>query len=164
MNRRSVVSTLAAGTAIILAAILFASPATASHEVPFKGTLQAIETANIMPPYNYPSGSGSGNATHLGLFAYSYNMTVYLPTLTGSDGSLEFVAANGDRLFAEGHGQGAPTDVPTVITITEWYTITGGTGRFEGASGSFVVQRQIDRATGAVSGSFDGAISLSHGG
>jgi len=42
----------------------------------------------------------------------------------------------------------------------ENYTITGGTGRFAGASGSFTVERMIQRSTGISSGTMNGTIAL----
>jgi hypothetical protein len=51
---------------------------------------------------------------------------------------------------------------PGVFYIEETATITGGTGRFAGASGSFTVERLFDTVAGATSGSFDGSIST-HG-
>lgn len=163
MNRKTLVSTFTVMAAIIVAAVLFVAPAAAKAELPLKGTLQAVETANVTPPYNYPTGIGSGHATQLGLFTFSYTGTVFLPTMAGSDFSTEFIAANGDMIYTESDGQGALTDEPGVIAITEWHTITGGTGRFADASGEFTVQRQVNRATGEVSGTFNGAITLANG-
>jgi hypothetical protein len=44
-------------------------------------------------------------------------------------------------------------------SITEINTITGGTGRFAGAQGSFTVERLVNLATGFTSGSFHGTIT-----
>ncbi len=41
-------------------------------------------------------------------------------------------------------------------------TITGGTGRFEGATGSFTGVRLLNEATGVSSRSFTGTITLAH--
>jgi hypothetical protein len=73
-----------------------------------------------------------------------------------------FVAANGDRLFSTGSGQATPTAEPGELSINETSTITGGTGRFEGATGSFSGVRVLNTATGISSGSFDGTINLAH--
>ena len=39
-------------------------------------------------------------------------------------------------------------------------TITGGTGRFEGASGNITIRRLVDRATFTSSGTLEGMINL----
>jgi hypothetical protein len=52
-----------------------------------------------------------------------------------------------------------PTATLGVISITETATITGGTGRFEGATGSFTSERSYDTLLGTSTGSFKGTIS-----
>ena len=70
------------------------------------------------------------------------------------------VAANGDMLFTTIVAQGTPDpDTPGVQRIVEIHTITGGTGRFAGAQGSFTVIRLVEGATGVTSGSFEGTIT-----
>ena len=49
---------------------------------------------------------------------------------------------------------------PNVITIVEMYTITGGTGRFAGATGNFTVERVLNQATGVSSGTIIGNIVI----
>ena len=44
--------------------------------------------------------------------------------------------------------------------VTQFYAITGGTGRFAGATGNFTVTRLVNNATGVSKGSFDGTIVL----
>ena len=56
-------------------------------------------------------------------------------------------------------GQSEPTSTPGVFRIVEIQTVTGGTGRFSGAKGSFTVERLIDLTTGLTSGSFHGTIT-----
>lgn len=48
---------------------------------------------------------------------------------------------------------------PGVLSIRETATITGGTGRFAGATGSFTAERVFNIATSITTGSFEGAIS-----
>ena len=78
----------------------------------------------------------------------------------GGRGRLELVAADGSTLFLEGLGQGTPTDVPGVVSIVESFGITGGTGRFAGATGNVIVERVINRATLTSSGTISGMIVL----
>jgi hypothetical protein len=47
-----------------------------------------------------------------------------------------------------------------IASIVEAATITGGTGRFDDATGSFTITRVVDQATGISSGSFSGAIDF----
>jgi hypothetical protein len=45
-----------------------------------------------------------------------------------------------------------------VVSIVEDYTITGGTGRFADASGTFTLESILNQATGLSSGTFSGSI------
>ena len=129
--------------------------------VPFKGRLEGSSTITFDPP---PSSffavllEGTGNATLLGRFALVAPHRVDTRT-GGAIGSLAFTAANGDVLTADFTGASGPTATPNVFAIVETATITGGTGRFAGATGSFIIERLVDLGTGLTSGSFDGTIS-----
>lgn len=142
---------------LLLGSTAFAARAAAEQQLPLKGFLQAVEAQVLDFPRLHVDAAGSGHATHLGRFAISYQAIVLVTTGTGSV-SAHLVAANGDSLFAEGSGQATPTATPYLTQIVEYYTITGGTGRFAGASGSFMVERQLNRATGATSGTITGDI------
>jgi hypothetical protein len=143
---------------LVLTSATFAASA-AERELLLKGSLQAQETNEVNFPTLFVTASGSGEATQLGRYTVSYQVEVNIPTISGI-ASAQFVAANGDSLFAEGLGQATETGIPGVVTIVEMYTITGGTGRFEGASGSFTVERVLDQTTGATSGTLNGKIVL----
>ena len=69
-------------------------------------------------------------------------------------------AANGDTLSADWTGAGFPTADPNVLLIVENATITGGTGRFANASGSFRVERLFSFITNSGEGSVEGALRL----
>ncbi len=71
-----------------------------------------------------------------------------------------FVTANGDTLNATFTGQATPTSTPGVLSIVETATITGGTGQFAHATGSFVCERLFDTIAGTTDGSFKGTIRL----
>ena len=89
----------------------------------------------------------------------TYDAVVNLVTRVGI-GSFEFIAANGDSIFADSLGQSTPTGTPNVVSIVEILTITGGTGRFAGAGGTMISERLLDQVTGDTSGSFDGTIVI----
>jgi hypothetical protein len=154
-------------TAFLLTTAL-AVPVAAKNEKSVKGSIQAIETFITLLPPDVPfptlfsEGSGSGRATHLGSFTVAYEFEINLDTYVGV-GPAHFVAANGDSIFTEVEGQGtAPTD-DGVAYIVETHTIVGGTGRFDGATGSFAIERVISVFTGVTSGSLSGSIVLDKG-
>jgi len=127
--------------------------------VPFKGKLGGVVShAPVDDHTDSVLVEATGTATRLGHFAVSVPHLVDLPTRTAA-GYYEFTATNGDTLYAEFTGQASPTATPGVISIVETATITGGTGRFAGATGSFVVERLFDRIAGTTIGHFEGTIS-----
>jgi hypothetical protein len=129
------------------------------QEVPFKGRLEGAATITpLTPPLLSVSIEGTGNATHLGRFTVEIPHVVNTTNRT-STGTFEFTAANGETLTAGFTGQASLTATPGVLSIAETATITGGTGRFAGAAGSFTVERLFNQATGLTTGSFEGTIS-----
>ena len=129
-----------------------------NQEVPFKGRLEGTATITPgTPPFLSVSLEGTGNATHLGHFTVEIPHIVNTTNRT-STGSYEFTAANGDTLTAGFTGQSTLT-APGVLSIVETATITGGTGRFADATGSFTVERSFNQVTGVTTGSFEGTIS-----
>ena len=144
--------------AMLLIAAFTGSAAAADKQVPFSGSLQAHETiVSQGPGFFVTDGIGEGIATHLGTFTLTWEFTVNTTDGTGS-GPVRFIAANGDELFMTAVGSSEPTVTPGVFHITEIQIITGGTGRFAGAKGSFTVERLID-LTLLSSGSFHGTIT-----
>jgi hypothetical protein len=129
------------------------------EQLPFHGSLQAIERDVVAPPTLLVNGTGSGTGTHLGRFTATFTATVTLATGSAT-GTISLTAANGDRLDATFIGHATPTSEPNVVTIEEVATITGGTGRFAGSTGTFTIQRVLTQVTGVSSGSFDGMINL----
>jgi hypothetical protein len=156
MNRFSSAAHLALAASAVLG---LAGPAAAGEQVPFRGRLQgAITVTSVSPPIVNETVAGTGNATHLGKFTYQQPHSVNLATST-LIGSYHFTAANGDELFADFIGRSSATPTPGVRSIVETATVTGGTGRFAGATGGFTVKRLINTVTSETAGSFDGIIS-----
>jgi len=135
-------------------AVVAAKPA--KGQLPFHGSLEAAETDTLSFPFLTVSLSGTGQATHLGRFTATFHLQVDVRTST-SLGSFTLIAANGDSVFGtlSGHATGGGG----IASIVEAAIITGGTGRFADATGSFTIERVLDQATGISSGSFDGTIS-----
>ena len=122
---------LVAAFAVSLASI--AASAVAA-ETPFKGTVSAVETGTTVFPTRFSDRVGTGNATYLGRYTEHVVETINIPTMS-STGAATFTAANGDTLLATEVGQATRTS-PTTLSIVEVYTITGGTGRFDDATGA----------------------------
>jgi hypothetical protein len=110
-----------------------------------------------------------GNATHLGqlqstsrLQDVTCNLSFTTALLTTSIAG-QLVAANGDKVFFTGNDEinvlnlllGHP-ELPG--TITGVWTITGGTGRFVNATGSFTINGPVDFTTSSFSGEGVGTI------
>lgn len=136
------------------------SPA-AGHQVPFLGFLRGVETDDGGFPFLVVQGTGTGIATHLGRFTYVNPHTVDLRTRSGCGFTWTFTAANGDTLTAGGCGQAtvvSGTPPTAVLSIVETANITGGTGRFTGATGGFTIKRVLDGATHMTIGYFTGTI------
>jgi hypothetical protein len=130
-------------------------------DVPFKGSMEGTQSVTPMAfPFLAVDGTAEGQATQLGRFTLHFPHTVNLTTKFG-EGAYTFTAANGDLLTASFSGQAVGAGV---VSIEEHATVTGGTGRFDGASGTFTVTRQFNQATGATSGTFDGTIHLAPAG
>ena len=98
-----------------------------------------------------------GNATHLGLINAETSIgqdgncnlsgtTFILSTTTAG----QIVAANGDKITYTGNDAIDLNNIifngGTTATITGLWTITGGTGRFNGATGSFLIKGIVNVA------------------
>jgi len=138
--------------AMILTAAL-AIPAAAQTQVPLKGEFQGNDT--VAPTTITTNGTATG--TLLGQFSLTNVVTPSSLTGTG-----HWVAANGDSIDTTFVAATIPGDV--LFTITEIHTITGGTGRFMGAQGSFTLLRKHVKAASSDGthytwGSFEGSIT-----
>jgi hypothetical protein len=143
----------------LLAVVGLVGPVPAGDQVPFKGSFEGDVTSTpLTPPLVMVEVEATGEATHLGKFTLDVPHIVDRVTRTAV-GTYEFTAANGDKLYAEFTGLASPTEIPGVLYIEETATITGGTGRFAGATGSFTAERLYDTIEGTTTGSFEGTIS-----
>ena len=120
-------------TALLLSAAL-AGPGAAEKLVPFKGTSSGVVTAVGFDPVAgiaYTHVEGEGQATHLGQFTVTGDVAVDVATGIPL-GTWTLTAANGDMLFLDmgGHGIDATHGFGA-------FTVAGGTGRFQGATGYY---------------------------
>ncbi len=131
---------------------------TAVQPVFLQGAVEALEVYDVKPPTMLVHTTGSGKALELGQYKVSWEFTVNLDSGMGV-GAAHFVAENGDKLDTTSIGQGDPPMTNLSHShVTEIHTITGGTGRFAGATGCFSLERMVNTVTGATSGWFHGTI------
>jgi hypothetical protein len=123
----------------------------ATQFVPQSGTINGVATLTLPPtidPYGnvivHVSSTGTGNVSQLGLVTLTETHdTVILAssrytTSLLENGEATITAANGDQLYLDFTGMGVLV-APHQFQDTINYTIEGGTGRFEDASGSGVI-------------------------
>ena len=148
----------------LLAVAVMMTASTAFAATPLKGSWDSSEIPTFVPApppdavTMYVDGDASGNATHLGKYTAKFAATVNLACGCSVGDTVHFIAANGDSLYSVGAGSGVPSDTPGYTLVTQFYAITGGTGRFAGATGHFTVTRLVNETTGVSKGSFDGTI------
>lgn len=116
---------------------LVAAGTIAGELVPFRGTWtgSTVSAELISPTVAFVVSEGEGQATHLGRMwmvspHYSHLDTGF------TEGEQNFTAANGDRLDAIFSGQLLPNSSGCLEGVLAG-EITGGTGRFDGSSGSY---------------------------
>lgn len=125
----------------------------------FKGTMQSNETYSTAFYTMFVTAKGAGDADQLGQFTASYETEANLLDMSVRE-SVSLTGKNGDSLKASAVGQAVEDRTPGMFKIVEIYTITGGTGRFEGASGTFTLNRLLSRDVGIASSTFEGYILL----
>ncbi len=151
-------------TAILLMAALVAS-VSAGTQRPMNGryTISVVPVAQRCGPNALTIGfEGVGVATHLGRMqgtgsnCTSFNLATEAVPIW--DGLATFVAADGSSITMTYAGaQDAPVD--GTATAANTFTVVSGSGRFEGAAGSWISSEVIDFATGIDLGSLSGWIS-----
>lgn len=126
--------------ALTLAALATAAVARSSDR-PFKGSLEG--SVLFVPDENCTNNEwllrtdsiATGNVSHLG----KTEMTSHHCTPAAADvegGKMTLVSANGDEVYIDYAGVApAPDPATGLITAELVYVVTGGNGRFEGASG-----------------------------
>ncbi|HEU4993897.1 MAG TPA: hypothetical protein VFT29_03725 [Gemmatimonadaceae bacterium] len=109
----------------------------------FKGIFQGQDAHPVQPPGATTvaiSTTALGNGAHLGRFSLIREITGSLVDFSAT-GSAQWIAANRDSIYTTIVGHAELSDLPGgFLRVTETHTITGGTGRFAEARGSFTVE------------------------
>ncbi len=118
---------------------LFMSCKKEGKTFPLKGTYSTVNEALSGPPMSLQKITGTGQSTLLGHSKFIAFSTLDLTTpppfkLSGTSTSY---AANGDVFYTSFTGTSTPNPDGT-LTVVINHTITGGTGRFNNAGGSFI--------------------------
>lgn len=113
------------------------------NELAIKGSGEGILTQTPISGTSWSvTVHGTGNVTHLGkvtvdisygevnLSSNGDNLEPGPPTGTGL-----ITTPNGDKLFGTFRFLGSPTPKPGLLAIAGTFVITGGTGKYEGATG-----------------------------
>ena len=146
---------------LVLFALAVPMQAAAADQPPFKASetgtsrlLGPCETGGVVLDV-----TGTGHATQLGTYSSHFRECFDPATGAVTDGSFTLTAANGDTVFGTHSGQVSPTADPSVIVYDDPGVITGGTGRFAGASGSVTQSGVANLATGEYRGTMTGSVS-----
>ena len=109
----------------------------------FKGAFQGQDVHDTLPPGATTvviRTTAKGTGAHLGQFSLIREATANLVNFSAT-GSAQWIAANRDSIYTTIVAQAEfPEDLPGFLKVTEIHTITGGTGRFTGAQGTFTVE------------------------
>lgn len=141
------------------------APAFAANGVSFKGHFSGV----LSPPHGPPPEvlSGSGNASHLGRSTNSgYGVITGSAKCEGGFAARNdetLTSANGDQITLTIYDEDCPI-APGVFKAVGTFVVTGGTGRFTGASGKGNLTGSPDFNKGTFEFSFDGTISRPKGG
>jgi len=137
----------------------------ADEQVPWTATGTAVVTAVTKLPGGLTQidFNVKGTATHLG---DASGPLTRIQDNQGNFGSTAvFVGANGkDSVFFSVSGRFDKTTGgdKCVVNSTGTYTVTGGAGAFDNATGSGTVETRIDLCAGTATGTYTGTISQPH--
>lgn len=145
---------------LLIAVALSAITASASQNLPFR--LGDEGTITFTSP-NTATTAGTGNANYLGKIISDGSLTV-VGQANCTDGFAAemqdtFTAANGDEIMVAISMQLCPI-APGIFHGVGTYVVTGGTGRFAGATGSGVFDGTGNFGTGTIICALNGTILM----
>jgi hypothetical protein len=151
--------------------------ATAERELPFRGSFEG--QLSFVPPFDpgsvsqcnakfsgdpaHPGPSVSGFDRSRGSFSFLGRVTLetwfcFDPEAPASRGEGTFTAGNGDKVFIAFENVSGVPDARGIVPVAGPQWITGGTGRFEGASGRQRCRLSVDATTLRIRGECEGEI------
>jgi hypothetical protein len=102
--------------------------------------------------------TGTGHSTYLGRYDSHYRECFDPATGAVTNGSFTLTGAHGDTVFGSFGGQAVP-NADSDVVYDDPGVITGGTGRFAGASGTLNTSGVANLATGEYVGNISGSMS-----
>jgi len=146
---------------LVLPALALPMQASAEDRLPVKGSeagtfqlLGPCETGGVVLEV-----TGDGHSTELGNYSGRYRECLDPASGAVTGGTFTLTAANGDTVFGTYSGQASPTEDPSVVAYEDPGVITGGTGRFAGATGTLDQSGVANLASGEYSANISGSIS-----
>jgi hypothetical protein len=129
--------------------------------VPLKGGFETIESVvSINGDTEHNRITGTGQLTPLGNSTFvadiEFSLVDFSAPITGVQTT---VSANGDKIFSTFTGYASDPDVKGNIQAILSETITGGTGRFTNATGTFTVTANGNINVPEGKNTFDGTIT-----
>jgi hypothetical protein len=125
--------------------------------VPLKAEFQLTSAVTQQGGALIINTTGTGQGTHIGRSSYKCDAVV---DATGYIDHLVITAPDGSEIYADGKGAGPVIDPTTGdVFITYQSTITGGSGRFKQAAGSFTVLGHSNLNSPFGTASLEGTIS-----
>jgi hypothetical protein len=152
--------TIAALAAAVVAG-LSGTAVSASSEVPFSANYSGAVAWTSQTTVSF---AGSGYATHMGEITTQGQLEIIGSNSSCANGILDvnvetLAAANGDVLSITSHNAVCPIGLNRFHGIGQW-SVTGGSGRFRGASGAGAIEGEADFNTGTFTISANGTITL----
>ena len=124
---------------LFLASGAWTSASAEGPEVPFKAYYPVTAVATFDPVCGCMrqvfTPGGNGLASHMGLSLFFGDAQAWFGNPIVQKGEGKLIAANGDYLTVHYEGTAVVIDQGQHIVADGWYVVTGGSGRFENATG-----------------------------
>lgn len=139
--------------AVLTASVLAATPVAAgvvafsgsySNDTPPPAPNPACSPGTVLVSFS-PSNSTAAGVSNFGAFGPSLSHCISPPPSTYQNGNWLFEFEQGDWLAGLADGAVTPTATPGIFDVSVAYIVTGGSGRFLGASGTIYGVGTLDR-------------------